>query len=141
MSKKNKPKPLDLEEIKKEIKEEVLQWLYKEVKQPDKYLISIALGHAIRKTVERIRKACEFYLRYKDNPELLIKEHPKHKKEIEKIIKKEQIQVMNIVVNGILLSRSVDYDKIERWMNELSKYNEWLFRLAFRVVFEDVKND
>jgi len=55
----NEGKPFEFEKSKEEIKEEVLQWLYKEVKQPDKYLISIALGHAIRKTVERIKSSVQ----------------------------------------------------------------------------------
>jgi len=117
-----KNEPLDLEEIKKEIKEEVLQWLYKEVKQPDKYLISIALGHAIRKTVERIRKACEFYLRYKDKPRLLWKEFEFSDVDDEK-----------------KCGEFVDRQEEEVFV--IDEYNEWLFKLAFRGVFENARKE
>mgnify|MGYP000672146595 CR=1 FL=1 len=120
---------LDLEEIKKEIKEEVLQWLYKEVKQPDKYLISIALGHAIRKTVERIRKACEFFLRYKDNPDLLMEKHPEYKKEIKKLKKVK----LGCIINGRVYEEMIENPMFEK------DYNEWLFRLAFKSIFKEKK--
>jgi len=71
-------KPLNLEKTKSEIKKEVLEWLYKDIKRPDKYLVSLAIAHAVRKSFERVKSACEFYLRYKDNPELLIEEHPEY---------------------------------------------------------------
>jgi len=59
--------------------------------------------------VERIKQACEFYLRYKNNSGLLIKEHPELRKELKK---------------GIIKY----YD-----------YNEWLFRLAFKEVLRKTR--
>ena len=63
-----------------------------------------------------IKSACEFWLRYKDNPELLIKEHSEYEKEVSNI--KEFS------------------DKAFFREKKMRKYNEWLFRLAFKEVLE-----
>ena len=59
---------------------------------------------------QRLKSACEFYLRYKDNPELLINEHPKYEKEIQKLWKNK---------------------------NFTATYNDWLFKLAFKFEEEE----
>jgi len=68
---------------------------------------------AVKEIKQRIKKACEFYLRYKDHPKLLVKEHPEYKKEFDKFF--------------------TSYYKI------FYEYNEWLFKLTFKPVFEKVK--
>ncbi len=76
---------------------------------------------------EDIKSACEFYLRYKDNPELLIKEHPEYSNcEVSKSI-------------GTLKSL-IEYQKwdtggeIDEILLDEKEYNEWLFKLAFKDV-------
>jgi len=64
-----------------------------------------------------IKSACEFYLRYEDNPELLLKEYPSYKK--------------NIVKCGFKIKGKLVY------LDETTapeKYNEGLFKLAFKDV-------
>jgi len=67
-----------------------------------------------RKVIGYIKSACEFYLRYKDKPELLDKEQ--HKLWVE-ISNKNRIT-----------------------LGELKKqYNKWLFKLAFKDVLEELR--
>ncbi|MGQ4892954.1 MAG: hypothetical protein ACP6IP_10815 [Candidatus Njordarchaeia archaeon] len=103
---------------------------------------------------ESIKSACEFYLRYKDNPELLIKEHPEYKKEIGKIndicpycaeIKNKLSQLIPTGMThltckkelykcsrcGSVLCLECDATKDKTY------YNLWLFKLAFRDVFKE----
>ena len=61
-----------------------------------------------------IKSACEFYLKFKDNPELLIEEHP----EYEAVIK-DKFEL-----------------KIPHYGWLFVEYNEWLFKLAFRSVLK-----
>ena len=65
-----------------------------------------------------VKSACEFWLRYKDRPNLFLNEQ---KEFAEEVIDKF-------------------YDETKGWKN-LDKYNEWLFRLAFKDVFEDGGNE
>ena len=60
--------------------------------------------------LEDVKSACEFYLKYFNNPKLLIKEHPKYKKEFEKFFTSYEIL--------------------------LKEYNKWLFKLTFKPVFK-----
>jgi len=69
---------------------------------------------------EDIKSACEFYLRYKDKPLLLIKEYPKYL---------ESLAHFN-------LPKLIDFTKEFGVEFEYSKYNDWLFKLAFKDVFE-----
>jgi len=97
----NKPKPLDLE-----ILEEVLEVFKSSFEEFDKakfdkddilYLIQLT-----KKVIKRrLINACEFYLRYKDKPELLKKE--------------QKIEFFNFVRSG---KKYIDY-------------NEWLFKFTF----------
>jgi len=79
---------------------------------------------------QRIREACEFYLRYKNNPKSLIKEHPKYKEEMIK-----ENSVTTCVSDGILFGELKLLEE-EKEIIILRKYNEWLFKLAFRGVLE-----
>ena len=73
---------------------------------------------------ERVKSACDFYLRYKDNPELFVKEHPEYKE--------EEITV------GIYSDIEPFPIKIKFLINSpfQPEYKEWLFKLAFKGVME-----
>jgi len=84
----------------------------------------------------QIKSACKFYLKYKDDPELLIKDYPEYKKEIEERNKEFLSIAENLkqslipdVVKGLVLSFK---DK---------EYNEWLFKEAFKSVLEEKENE
>jgi len=140
-----KPQPLDLEELKKDmypkdIFPEITNNEWKKINE----LLQKELGFPLDRVagninrmmwnnmsewfIERIKSACEFYLRYKDNSELLIKEHPELKSELDKNYENYSMATMKAVF-GIYA------DKVKIVKEE---YNEWLFKLAFRGV---VKND
>ena len=68
--------------------------------------------------LEDVKLACEFYLRYKDNPKLLISEHKKY---------------YDDVVGNFF--RSFDSKTLEEYY-DIDKYNEWLFKLAFKDVLD-----
>jgi len=74
----------------------------------------------IDKIKQRLKSACEFYLRYKDRPALLAKEIPKYRKEVEKFGEREALFPV--------LHRTYEWD--------FKKYNKWLFKLAFKGVME-----
>jgi len=107
------PQPLDLEEVYEQIK----KWAIKEgavsyegatiqIFPTPKELVK----KTITKIKQRLKSACEFYLRYKDKPELLNRE--KKILELKKLLKKLKRQKKDII-------------------EILDKYNEWLFKLAF----------
>ena len=128
------PQPLDLEDLKefapnelvKAIMSQMIYGLYKEEKLVDTKEEAIELAQDLLTEIldeikQRLKSACEFYLRYKDKPALLAKEIPKYKKEIEKFGEKE--------VLSPVLHRTYEWD--------FKKYNEWLFCLAFKGVMRD----
>ena len=96
MKQKTKPQPLNLKKI-----HEVL------MKEGDNEFTKVV-------KVEDIKSACEFYLRYKDKPELFCKEH-----------------------------FEIDYYKFnDEWFITSTKsegvnYNDWLFKLAFKDIFKE----
>jgi len=102
-----KPQPLDLEKIEEEIIDRFNEH------QPHELQEELDLIKEVLK--QRIKSACEFYLRYKDKPELLVKEHPEYKKE--------------------LSSNLLPLEELSYW--EQLIYNEWLFKLAFKDVLEE----
>ena len=80
--------------------------------------------------IKQLKSACKFYLRYKDNPELLIREHPdKAKIEI-------NYETAEDVVNEIekIIEEYGQLDAQATIRLKLIEYNEWLFRLAFKDV-------
>ena len=107
----NNPKPLDLD-LKKLVGEwcEPRYWLRRE--EPD-------LEEMGKFVLQRIKEACEFYLKYKNNPSLLWKENPKYRKKLKKF---------GITEKWV----SEDCDELYDWED----YNEWLFKLAFKGVLE-----
>jgi len=76
-------------------------------------VVKTVKGRLQKVLIQRIKSACEFYLRYKDNPELFSKNVFKIKWEF-------YSDVGHLIWNT---------DK-NRWEN----YNEWLFRLTFKSV-------
>jgi len=137
-------KPLDLENLGKWIDSNILD---------DSYLRELL----IKEIKQRIKKACEFYLKYKDKPDSLAKEHPEYR----------QIIVLNFNTLCLNCKKELgevcirtwvgwddgDYDYFcsekcaEEYKKHLPKtknilvptheeYNEWLFKLAFKDVFE-----
>ena len=90
-------------------------------------------AYEIEKYIKQcIRVACEFYLKYKDDPELLIKEYPEYKKEIEERNKEFLSIAENLkqslipdVVKGVVLSF------------KHKEYNNWLFKLAFKSILDE----
>ena len=106
------PKPLDLDEFR----------IWIEKKQDEMYekngVIDIdKLNEAIINEIkQRIRTACEFYLKYKDKPELLIHDFPEFEAEL-----RDKFEL-----------------RVPHYSWAYTEYNEWLFKLAFKDVFEDV---
>ena len=118
-------KPLDLEEnnIKKMVKKDLSIKVFADVDR--------AISLTINEIKQRIKKACEFYLKYRNNPNLLYDDFS---------INMEYDEPINKL-----------REKIEREFNYLSdmnvfriyieKYNEWLLKEAFKPVFEEVKEN
>jgi len=104
-----KPQPLDLNE------KEIMKWIKQDIvvkKDIELYLRGTderIVQLTINKIKNKIKSACDFYLRYKDNPELLIKEY----NEFSEIVKRN------------------NWDFLE---SKIDEYNEWLFKLAFKDV-------
>ena len=64
--------------------------------------------------LKSFRDVCDFYLRYKDKPELLFEEKREYR---------------------LTLTHFFDDDK------NMSRYNEWLFKLAFKSILEEEKEN
>jgi len=105
-----------------------------------------------RREVERILKqhiksACEFYLRYRDNWELLKSEHPELKEDVEKVTEKylKRLEMLEksygpaikvergsvVVFTGLLEEKRNVLEALK------AEYDEWLLKLAFSGVFEE----
>ncbi len=104
----NKPQPLDLEQVRKE----VFKWI---VGQPANELEEF-FDFTMEEVEQRIKSACEFWLRYKDNPKLFSEEQFK--------IRWEYYSDLGYLVWNM---------NRKQWEN----YNEWLFKLAFKDVLGD----
>ena len=129
-----KPKPLDLEEFKEFAPNEVakadanmiVRALYKDEREVDTKeeaieIVSSLIEEIIDEIKQRIKSACEFYLRYKDNPTMFVKEFPEFEKEVKEI--------------GFVWSPLTKKDfLIEGMPDAIKYYNEWLFKIAFRDV-------
>jgi len=114
---KTKPQPLDLEN------------LWKKEQTINKNYSGLEAHNLKRKFLNKIichtKSACKFYLRYKDKPELLVKEHPEYKKELSETINLNYLK---------------EFPNNKRaWFIALDRYNEWLFKLAFKDVLEEEK--
>ena len=118
-----KTKPFDLEDLEKEIYTSIKKYIRKNYNPKDfadEWIevfedfetMDSELGiieFIIKELKQRIKSACEFYLKYKDKPELLIKEHPEYKSEI----------------------GTLRYLEFKEELNFEEEYNTWLFKLAF----------
>jgi len=80
-------------------------------------------------SLDSLKSSCEFYLRYKDRPDLLMKEHPEYKEEIQKIEEEVRQYVLENVHENL----------IDIFIEETSKrYNNWLFELSFMKIIETI---
>ena len=121
-----KPQPLNLEGIKnRKFIEDYAREILKEVKNIQETtlnkdifahgIIFVFIRELIDDIEQRLKSACEFWLRYKDNPKLFSEEQFK--------IRWEYYSDLGYLVWNM---------NRKQWEN----YNEWLFRLAFKDVFE-----
>jgi len=140
-----KPEPLNLEKIKERwidlettlsfVEESgfltTLEEDSKEFKERDEIITNIRelvneqLEDLFNEVKQRLKSACEFYLRYKDNPELLIK---------------EQSWILELEYEGNRIDDVLDYGAgcwQAVWGEDIKKYNEWLFKLAFKDVIKN----
>ncbi|RLE69129.1 MAG: hypothetical protein DRJ34_01510 [Thermoprotei archaeon] len=162
------PKPLDWKDIEKKAEElvfevdQVIDWkiepkgeweedVIRELIRRDVKIFS-RVDYAIEwrdaeelleEIKQRIKAACEFYLRYLDNPELLIREHIVFKTAIEKLF-----NIEGKLRNDGTITRDIpeefDYPKIPLSKSiyyDYKKYNKWLFKLAFKSIFEEKENE
>ena len=137
---------LDLEEIKEDILKELeffRQETLTENQDRDFEKVFIKIENKLKEIKQRIRKACEFYLRYKDNPLLLWKEAPEYRKELEKRFGINERWFDELNVNKIKTVSEL-YKQFVQRISEINdslynqhNYNEWLFKLVFKEVFED----
>jgi len=137
-----KPQPLNLEELEKTIlsyfDREKERLLKEEQERPDlggyyagrkeecSVMKRTIRTHLKREIKQRVKSACELYLRYRDNPRLLCGEHPKYRDEFVdgKITLKEFMEMPE----AFLPEHSF-----------LNIYNDWLFKLIFKSVLENDK--
>jgi len=106
-----KPQPLDLEETANRILKELSVISCIGDSKGIQYSIKSNIIFFVK---QRLKSACEFYLRYKDKPELLEKENHKL-----------WVKISN--ENRITTGKITD------------QYNEWLFKLAFKDVLKEEK--
>ena len=119
-------KPLDLKDIENLFKNSEKGILY-----------SGYVEQLFNEIKQQIKSACEFWLRYKDKPELLVKEYPELKGELRRF---------GLDVNVI---ESISSKDSEVWVLAKSytafkhfdkeKYQEWLFKLAFKGAIKDAR--
>lgn len=118
-------KPLDLEAIRKKlIRKYWKEQKYDEKQQRRDYTVEEILELFEQEAKNRIKSACEFYLKYKDNPELLVTDYPEFKREL------AGKGVIFVFGGGEMLVVSQNEEKKD-------KYNEWLFKLAFKDIFKE----
>jgi len=123
-----KPKPLDLNLMKiketalqklveqqklKDHKEELRKWIKKEL-----LIINYIQDFTIKELLHNIKSACEFYLKFRNDPSVFFALYPQY------------------------------YDDFEEKCGSLSDnledtecFNEWLFKLAFKKVIENARTN
>jgi len=118
-----KSKPLDLDKIINSFEADIQSILYvmnkglpNEEKENKEQLMKL-LKNLLYQYKQRIKSKCEFYLRYKDNPELLIKEHLEYKKDVKRFYDSGR--------------KTRHREIVGMW--SLDEYNLWLFKLAFKI--------
>ena len=119
-----KPKPLKLSGIKRWVKKDLV------VKAGD---IDRAIDLTLYKTKERIKLACEFYLKYVNRPEVLLKN--KHYS----WLFNRTLPMFVGKTYGWWHYKYVLSDDVEDRYIAMDLYNQWLFKLAFKDIFEELK--
>jgi len=109
-----KPQPLDLEEFRKSWKSVDIDMTI-----PDDFWDEFK---------QHIKSACEFYLRYKDHPGLLKDEAIKNRYILQISVKKIE-QFLHKISESYSRNGDTEY-----WFD---KYNNWLFKLAFKDVLKE----
>jgi len=117
-------------ELKPESYNENAQKPYNELTDEQKFIDEFIC----EKIKQRIRSACMFYLKYKDKPELLVKERPdKAMIEIDYDTAEDIVKEIHRIIER--------YGKVEAQATirlKIIEYNEWLFRLSFKDVLGGV---
>jgi len=141
-----KPQPLDLEEIKekaydfwikkqvKHLKEDSLNFKIEHLCEKCKQIQKDTIQFTINELKQRLKSACEFYLMFQDldgMKELIIDVENGDIKLCEK--EKKQLYEFHLEYSKIL-----EKEKYNDLSDLEDRYNEWLFKLAFKGVFEDV---
>jgi len=99
----------------------MLNLLYGDISRYFEDSINFGMLLLLNKIKQRLKSACEFYLRYKDKPSLLWLEQFEFRKHLKNFgVTKKWVESKN-------------YDSLYDW----SDYNEWFFKLTFKGVFED----
>jgi len=123
------PQPLDLD-ILKEVMEEIFRRkLEAGISQKAFERYEEVVKISIEEIKARIKSACEFYLRYKDKPELLWDNY---------FLKNKEHRLKLFVFCDKLrgLREQGDVEKlINDFYLKIDNYNEWLFKLAFKRCF------
>jgi len=161
-----KPQPLDLEDFEKigdDFQEEIERCeeckKVRESMQSDtceyhykEWLVILGQIATAKEIKQRIREACNFFLKFWNNPELFVSHFKdKDNEKIEEELEKEFRRRYNYNTKDKELVRQMRESKTF-WMIvpsykrridtiELNEYNKWLFKLAFRGVFREVKEN
>jgi len=152
-------KPLNLEEIKKLIEDCAKDYETFGDAKVDAAFIEIR---------QCIESACKFYTRYKDRPHLLIHEYPKYEKRIKELMAEDKfadkldrkIQTLSrriadfsahefekgrwwgddTELGDLSFAIRKELAKFSDWIlkNYNSRYNNWLFKLAFGELDDDM---
>jgi len=130
--KQNKPQPLDLEEfdeilnlleffrISEDLTEKQELWFNE---------LSVKIEKNLKKIKQRLKKACEFYFRYEGDPKRLARELEGDSVNNEKVLKQ-----LNKFIKNLEVAEREGRDSEWLWHQKI--YDEWLFKLAFKGVFE-----
>jgi len=113
--------PLNLKDIEKNLPGIIKRAIFVVTKKEAIDLVPELVKENIKEIKQRIKSACNFYLRYKDNPELLIKEHPEYEAEFIN----SDFKLVRFPLPPMETAFFIELED-----GELDKYNTWLFKLA-----------
>lgn len=84
-----------------------------------------------------VKSACEFYMRYADEPELLIEEHSEYAKNKINIIDNDgEIIATEPLKKYVEKIKTFEYGL---WRDNLDYFNRWLFQLTFKDAIGKIK--
>ena len=112
-----KPRPLNLDDLREEISDLTISIAVAR-EEGDEEEHKKVVNNILELFRRCIKSACEFYQRYKNKPELLVKEHYYLLKKIEK----EDMWAFTLLFAAQDLK-----------IKDIDKYDEWLLKLAFEV--------